>query len=766
MIKTQAMKYIKFLSIMASGMLLASSCTDTFIDNFSDNFEKPASIAELEYLDAYPTLKEALGSSSSRSVNPDFTLGCGVGVSDYLKYAGVYALTNTNFQMLTAGNAMKYASVVNDKGEMDFGTVQSFVNATQNAGMQIYGHTLCWHSQQNTKWLNSLVADKVVEIEGGDGAKIMASLIGNADGSAECENLVSRVKGNDDVPSPIVSDPERGDVYKCDILADPVDAWDCQFFIKSNKALKAGDNIHVSFMYKTADTRNIDTQAHGNPGAYHHWACIGTLNATPEWQEHDWSGSVDGAWVGDEGFISIAFNLSSAAGASTFFVDDVVFEVEEAAPATYDSPLITGGDAANGTSENLIARVKGNDDVAAPIVTDPTRGDVYKCDILANPEQAWDCQFFIKSNEVLKVGDKLKLRFWYRTDDTRNIDTQAHGNPGAYHHWACIGTLNSTPEWQEHIWEGSVGGEWVGDDGFISIAFNLSSAAGASCFYIDDVVYTVEKSGNTMIIPLTPEEKYNAVDAELNRWINGMMVATEGKVTAWDVVNEPISDQNVAELKHMAVENDPNCFYWQDYLGDDYVRNAVKHARESYKAIDGTNADDLKLFVNDYGLEGNGSAKVESLITWINRWESDGETKIDGIGTQMHVTYSTDPVAQARNEQGVIDMLQKLADTGKLIRITELDMGIKESDHWSEAGRKTETVSLDEQKAMGEYYKFIINQYFKIIPEAQQFGICQWSLTDSPEDSGWRGGEPVGLWNLNYQRKPTYGGFVEGLQGK
>ncbi|MDE6549504.1 MAG: endo-1,4-beta-xylanase [Muribaculaceae bacterium] len=760
------MKFIKYIAVVASGMMLATSCTDVFNDTFSDNVEKPNSIAELEYLNAYPTLKEALKGSSSRAVNPNFTLGCGVAVSDYTQQGGIYALTNTNFDMLTAGNAMKYASVVNDKGEMDFGNVKSFVSATQEAGMQIYGHTLCWHSQQNTTWLNSLVADKVTEIEGGDGAKIMSSVIGNADGSAECENLVSRVKGNDDVASPIVSDPERGNVYKCDILADPVDPWDCQFFIKSNQALKAGDNIHVSFWYKTTDSRNIDTQAHGNPGEYHHWACIGSLAATPEWQQHEFTGSVGGEWVGDNGFVSIAFNLSSNAAASTFLVDDVVFEVETAAPAKYDAPLISGGDAADGECANLIARVKGNGDVSAPIVQDATRGAVYKCDILADPVDPWDCQFFIKSNEALQGGEKIKVHFWYRADDTRNFDTQAHGNPGEYHHWACIGTLNATTDWQEHSFEGSVDGAWVGDNGFISIAFNLSSAPGASCFYVDDVTFTIEKSGNTMITPLTPEEKYAAVDGELSRWIKGMMDATEGKVKAWDVVNEPLRDTwGDIPLKNGVEDADPNCFYWQDYLGENYVRNAVKYAREHYAAQEGANPSDLKLFINDYNLEAayNNNDKCTSLVNWIKKWESDGETKIDGIGSQMHISYSCNPTEQARREEAVVNMLKILAGSGKLVRITELDMGIDDAEG---NAMKTADVTLEQSKAMGEYYKFIIEKYFEIIPVDQQFGICQWCITDAPAESGWRGNSPVGLWNLDYQRKPTYGGFADGLMGK
>lgn len=54
----------------------------------------------------------------------------------------------SNFDEMTAGNAMKYASCVNDKGDMDFGTVEKFVSAAQAAGITIYGHTLAWHAQQ------------------------------------------------------------------------------------------------------------------------------------------------------------------------------------------------------------------------------------------------------------------------------------------------------------------------------------------------------------------------------------------------------------------------------------------------------------------------------------------------------------------------------------------------------------------------------------------------------------------------------------------
>jgi len=79
---------------------------------------------------------------------------------------------------------------------------------------------------------------------------------------------------------------------------------------------------------------------------------------------------------------------------------------------------------------------------------------------------------------------------------------------------------------------------------------------------------------------------------------------------------------------------------------------------------------------------------------------------------------------------------------------------------------KTEDVTFEQQQKMAEFYAFIIRKYFEIIPAAQRYGITQWCATDSPADSGWRGGEPVGLWDLNYSRKPAYAGFADGLSGE
>ena len=260
------------------------------------------------------------------------------------------------------------------------------------------------------------------------------------------------------------------------------------------------------------------------------------------------------------------------------------------------------------------------------------------------------------------------------------------------------------------------------------------------------------------------EKQYAILDAELERWIEGMMNATHGYVKVWDLMNEGLQDTwgNIP-LKTTPEKPGDQDFYWQDYLGENYVRNAAKYARQHYAEQEGANPSDLKLFVNDYNLEAayNNNDKATSLVNWIKKWEADGVTKIDGIGSQMHVSCSLNPEEQTRRENAVVNMLRILAGSGKLIRITELDMGL---DDESGDAIPTDKVTFEQHKVMADYYKFIITKYFEIIPKAQQFGICQWCITDSPSKSGWRADTPVGLWTLDYKRKPAYGSFCDALK--
>ena len=111
---------------------------------------------DYRYLDEYKALKEYIDNSKY----PNFKLGAGTTVNDYLTNNTFKNLINKNFSETVAGNAMKMASCVDGNGNMNFETVKKYVNAATEAGLSVYGHTLAWHSQQPKSWLLKLIGDK------------------------------------------------------------------------------------------------------------------------------------------------------------------------------------------------------------------------------------------------------------------------------------------------------------------------------------------------------------------------------------------------------------------------------------------------------------------------------------------------------------------------------------------------------------------------------------------------------------------------------
>ncbi len=737
-------RYYELIPVVGLALSLGA-CADHF-DTNSYSVEKPASLAEYEYLNDYKPLKEYI----DRNAHPGFLLGTGVTASEYIKGEGVYILTNTNFDQITAGNAMKYASVVADNGAMNFGTVSDFVNAAEAAGIQVYGHTLCWHEQQNVKWLNSLIADKKIEIDPNEKKEVVDYEI---DYSKETSYNFWHQSPEGTVFS---INKEEG----CLQIDNPaaVNFWEVQYFTCDNITLKKGETYQLTVTLRGSQ----DGAVQGNFGGWGDNVGI-RIPYTTEWETKtiDIVSATDGTSHG-------LFQTGDLAG--TIQYKSIKISHLETPAVAYFESLISNGDMEGDEVANFFVTQPSTGGPNPAVLTAGAGVDGSKGVVIEsgdNPANSWDTQFFLKSNTKLYEGDKLHISFKYRADLPAGSESQSHGNPGAYIHWDGGLAVNFTPDWQTFDKMITIDASKAGGDGMQTFAWNLSVLKNANKYYFDDIVMEIERTGNT--VPLTPEEKAEVLTAEMERWVKGMMEATEGKVKAWDVVNEPISGGPWGQrydLQHAATASgdQSNKFYWQDYLGDNFVRIPVKFARQYFEE-NGGNPADLKLFVNDYNLESDwdDNQKLKSLISWIEQWESDGVTKIDGIGSQMHVSYSMNATTQKSREDHVVKMFELMASSGKLCRITELDMGIQDADGNT---IKTSDITFEQHKAMAEYYNFIVKKYFEIIPVAQQYGICAWAQTDSPEGSGWRAGEPIGLWNLNYSRKPAYGGFADGLQGK
>ena len=739
------MKYYRILFLAAAATALASCAMDELKDY---EVEKPQSIAQYEYLNDYDVLKNYV----DRTASPDFKLGAALAASDFMAGGQVYALAVSNFDEMTAGNDMKYASVVADDGSMSFDNVRNFVNAASDAGMTVYGHTLAWHSQQNNKYLNSLIADKEIEIVEGATETVVDAEFDYTKMSA----WTYWGQGPDGSTRGIVDG-----VFQSYLPEAIPNFWEFQYHVADGVPWVAGRSYKITMMIRASSAAKFTLAAgtwDGQAG--------GEIEVGTEWQEVTATRniSVDGA-----GFVM--FQSGNFAG--TIEMQWLKVTHEEAKAISWWTNVISNGDAEGEASANFVSTHVGATNGPADIVDGAGVGGTraFVVTSAGGGTNTWDTQFFVYADRPFAEGDKVWLAFDYRADVANSAESQAHSTPGGYIHWDAGAALNFTTEWQ-HFEKTIVINSTVSPGGeFQTFAWNLdvgAPSAPVNKYYFDNIFFAVEESGNT--IPQTPEEKKDTLTGAMDRWIKGMMEVTAEKVSAWDVVNEAISgvDGNGDGYYDLqsAVNGDPvNNFYWQDYLGDEeYVRFVVAKAREYYAEFGGTAP--LRLFINDYNLESDwdDNKKLKSLIHWIEIWESDGVTKIDGIGTQMHVSCYENPQTQASKEEHVVKMLELMAATGKLVKISELDMGYVDAN-----GQTVPTSSMTEEQhqAMAAYYKFIVSKYFEIVPAAQQYGITQWCITDASGElgTGWRGGEPVGLWDQSYSRKHTYAGFAEGLKG-
>ena len=603
------------------------------------------------------------------------------------------------------------------------------------------------------------------------------------DASKSTESFVVRDQEKNDLPADVLvgQGPDGKNALVVKGKTNPAEEWDTQFFVYTpNKKWEAGEKYRFSMWYKATKNIGTDTQVHATPGDYKHWQMLSpNPSFTTEWQYKEWEGAIPSEGAGNQQTIAFNLNKNKSDDPGTqidYYFSDIKWEsfsqVEIPKTETVHTDFVKnsdmeGDDASsftrkenNGAFENVITNGIGKDGSRGVSVT-------------SNPGAAedWDTQFWIVMNDGmwLEEGQQVTVEFDYKASTNASGDTQAHATPGNYQHWACIGTVNFTTEWQHYKYDLKVDGSMAGGNGLGSIAFNLSKDRGQQVtYYFDNIkVWSEEEVEIKSTIPLTEEEKRDTLTFAMKKWIDGMMDATEGKVKAWDLINEAISGggnvNGYYDLQHGS-EDTPNDFFWQDYLGsENYGVITEKLAREAYARQENANPADLKLFINDYNLEStwDDNKKLKSLIYWIGVWESKG-AKIDGIGSQMHISYYKNAADQENQKKHITEMLTLMANTGKLVRISELDMGI--CDKQFGTALTTSEITFEDEKAMAEYYEWIIKEYFRIVPAAQQYGICQWCITDAPKSSGWRPEEPVGLWYLDYTRKPAYGGWAEGLK--
>lgn len=780
-----------FIPVVASAMLL-TGCDDQLME-----WGKPADHADVTSSEIPLAVKEVIANYDNikdyaQQNTPNMLIGIGMGADLYINNAnGEGNLANANYQIFTPGNAMKNDAIMGNSGSLNFATVDKLIEAL-DGNMKLYGHNFFWHTQQNQSYLKSLIAPTLVVESDGDIANVLSGDASDFNGGStggwgswgsnkESAEVVSGA-GQDGSAALVLKNKGDGN------------AWEAQCAYTFNDYLEMNKTYVIKFKAKsTSPAGELQFQyqngsTYGSQGGYNSFT-VGT-----DWQTFQYEFTIDK--YDDVNRIILNFGKVGA----TYTIDDIQFGLKQ------DDPMenVMAGDASDfegGTTGNWGSwgSNKESAEVEEGAGYNNSKGLALKNKGDGN---AWEAQCAYTFDDALQEGKKYIIQFYAKSTSAAGELQFQYQNGTTYSSQGGYNTFSVGTDWVKCEFTftpayddanriilnfGKVGGTYYIDN----IKFGLAkdqNAAARGIQYIqasNGKARKVTRASRKYYVLKSAAEKQAALEGAMEAWVSGVAkhLAEKNVVPyGYDVINEPIADgsnkyrgidegifggtwtedeQTMYDAAPVETEADgltlnwgSNHWYWGYYVKD-YPVKAFQLARKYLPA-------ETKLFVNDYNLETSPN-KLDALIKFVKDIdEKNGTPIVDGIGTQMHVSLSCSDDAEknaaniAALKEKVDAMFQTMAATGKLVRVTELDLSLG-----------TASPSSNQYKAQSDAYRMIMESYKANVPAAQQSGITIWSLSDNEaEHEYWLKGQVPNLFDKDYKRKWAYKGFCDGIAGE
>ena len=222
--------------------------------------------------------------------------------------------------------------------------------------------------------------------------------------------------------------------------------------------------------------------------------------------------------------------------------------------------------------------------------------------------------------------------------------------------------------------------------------------------------------------------------ARLKRHITDVVGRYNGKIYAWDVVNEAVPDGGVDVYRKSK---------FLEIIGEEYIQRAFEYAHEA--------DPNAQLFYNDYNTEN----KVKrDKIYLIVKGLVDKGVPIHGVGLQAHWSLY-EPTSQELEESII-----KLSSLGLKIQFTELDVSVhpKQHERSTEAFKGISEFTKEMEEKQAQHYKMLFEIFRKY--KANISGVTFWNLSDS---YSWLDNFPIRgrkdfplLFDQNHQPKKAY----------
>ena len=203
----------------------------------------------------------------------------------------------------------------------------------------------------------------------------------------------------------------------------------------------------------------------------------------------------------------------------------------------------------------------------------------------------------------------------------------------------------------------------------------------------------------------------------------------KGKVYAWDVVNEAVSDKSDEFLRNSL---------WYQICGEDFIFKAFQYAHEA--------DPNAVLFYNDYNTEQ--PAKREKVYQLLKKL-IDAHIPVGAVGLQAHWSINNP------TEKELTETIERFSSLGIKIQITELDMSVYPSQKsLKDSTGYTAAIAEKQSQQYAMVFK-VFRKYKDVIT-----GVTFWNISDR---SSWLNNFPVKgrknyplLFDRNLQPKPAY----------
>lgn len=242
-----------------------------------------------------------------------------------------WATVKREASAITFENELKNSSVLNNDGTYNFTTSDAFYNLATTAGLQVYGHCLVWHSQQNTTYYSKIV---------GGGTSSAPNLVANGTFEAGPDTNGDIFTGwqdlnhsNGSFSAATGSAAYSGNRALQATVTAAGQSYNMQIITRTPIPVTTGKVYTVSFWIKGSTATTTQFEIRSSDGSVNYQ---GGKAVTTGWTQISYAYTATGTTM------QVAFDLGATA--ATYYIDEVsVIDAAAAAPPT-GAALVTAVD--------------------------------------------------------------------------------------------------------------------------------------------------------------------------------------------------------------------------------------------------------------------------------------------------------------------------------------------------------------------------------------------------------------------------------------